>query len=272
MANKELKSLPGYGNNTYLKVENDQLVFDTELADGEFNLPFKAVPTILNPTLIATSGVINAAGFTDIYTVPTGKKFYFQVVTIASGASVVGQTGLFVKQGSYTMRIASNVNFSNTYSSFNLNASGVVILEAGDILSVNAPGAAGKFFLRGYEFSNSANVKTVKLMNVNTTNQILYTVPQGKTAYFITSLLSVGAQYNTVYLANATGTDSILNFYYIPSGGTFDASTLTTKATAINNVINNMPFIPVLLAGESIGVVSSSAAVGQGVFVSLIEK
>lgn len=126
-------------------------------------------------------GLALAAGDTDVYTVPAGKRAWI----VAAGAynPTAGAIAIFPElkvAGVYYRLAATLTPAATTAASLGALA---IILEAGESLSLNAGSAGLNYSISVIQFDSTSRLRTVKLSGVATGNNTVYTAASNVTGF-----------------------------------------------------------------------------------------
>jgi hypothetical protein len=218
-----------------------------------------------------------AAGDSDLYTVPVGKKAF--VFGRGTAFNTTGTSIIFFSQikvsGTY-YRISNNVTAAGGGATANFPIA--MVLNAGETLSVNTDNSGLNYGYTVMEFDSSNSLSTSRVLTLAGGHDVVYTVPVGKTALLMNAVLGSPAAYSiaggpsTIGLVNDSGGSVTLTVYNVPSGGTPDSTNQFTPSTAVaDNTINQPTIASSMNAGDFINVHSSSGATTQSAFVTYYE-
>jgi hypothetical protein len=189
-----------------------------------------------NPKYIGTGGAtISASGSNNIYTVPAGRRaiilsgMFVNNTTNATNAYTEvnkGGLGVYYPLNSVVATGTTHLLQANSTTSISHFA---IILEAGDILSINLSGANQHFYYGNIvEFDATSNFKSAWLLNPAGGGAVtpIYTVPAGKTAQIMSNFVydesninTSGAYGTALMVQNQTGSNVTYQIVYTPSGG-----------------------------------------------------
>lgn len=243
----------------------NQKYFTSQLG---LNLPNVSLPLGIYST--TTSGDF------DLYTVPAGRRclvysLQMSMTAFANNANVTAEIksgGVYYNMGAPQSIVSgSTALFAILYNA--------IILEAGESLSVNVSAAnTFTYALGAIEFDNTSAFKGVRSLNMASGDNLLYTVPVGKTACMIDPTCGIGngniiiTQQNTVTFT-----------YYVsivPNGQVISAtykclanSTIAGSLSPVGSILLVSQPYATLSAGDKIYINSTSAAANA--FISVLE-
>lgn len=212
-------------------------------------------------------------GDNDIYTPPVGKKALIFLNSRYYNPPGVSAT-LFQQ-----LKIAGiyyRINFNRVLLSdgtFIEAINSMIVLNSSQTISMNVIGQAGpNCFFSAIEFDESNLLSSSITTQLSLGNNIIYTVPLNKTASILGAANSSICFNGAVSVANSTGGSLNYAFHNVPNGGVVDNTNKAAPIITINNlnqVVTNIPGS--MQVGDSVVVVSPSAAAGQMAWVTYFE-
>jgi hypothetical protein len=179
--------------------------------------------SILYPAVARTGYVGNAGtGDIDLFTCPTGKRCHLrQFVASNTTAGTLTWTPKVKIAGTY-YRFASALTLTTGNSS---NVIEPYIMEAGQVAAVTTNGNGLNLWVYAIEFPDSIPLKSVTLTSFSAGDNIIYTVPAGKTAFPIGVTNSSNGP---LLYGNDSGANRTAIFHQVPNGSS------TSTATRLN--------------------------------------
>lgn len=224
---------------------------------------------LLDMSLVNVNQVVATSGENDLYTVPAGRRALISNFYVNSQGSV-SATPHFKNSGTYYPG-GANATSLTAGTPQNLMLLLPLILDAGETLSVLLSSATSvNCWPQIVEFSNKSPVKSIKFLNLQSGNNLLYTCPAGKTACCLDPYLNFGG-------ASATSEGSItasgtIYFQFVPNGqsaGTgFRISNNINTSSGIN--ASSVTRAPSFGPGDSL-YVNSTASSNVVAFVNIVE-
>lgn len=234
------------------------------------------VPNLSNPQFKQVYFNQLANGDNDLYTVPAGKRAIIFAGNAYNTTGVARTVRGQVKIGGTYYAISQGTSVSANATA-GLTNQIVVVLEAGEILSVNVDaGAAVNFQYRILEFdppADSSGLKSARLLTLGAGNNTLYTVAAGKQAitYNAQVNVSIWATNAGPAVSNRSGGARSVQSFLTPSG--LAAIQFGNNAALANN---NIAFTlggsaTLLTAGDAIIVATDAATDEQTAWLLLYE-
>ena len=235
---------------------------------------FLAGVMLPNPKLINTQSVAlpsTGTPTTAIYTVPTGRRAYFNgwgFGFITNNVHIY--PGLEISSVNYALSSGTAIGVA-TYSFSKLCSP--VLIEAGQSLTITpsgAVGAGGFFSAEIIEFDNTAPLQQVFLTTIGNASPTTFYAPSGQGAQIMDlTFQGIGSTPATVtggiQFYNFTGTNATIDIYYTPNGGsqlTIDA--LSVATTTVDTGSTPTAFgIPVPLANGDLLTFQSNQTSGS---------
>jgi len=214
-----------------------------------------------------------AVGNNDVYTVPAGYQLLTRYI-FYWGVS----TGYSVYSG---VKEASNYRRLSTITAVGANAARgdayVYGAESGEVVFLNSTVINVRYQIDGFLIPNTSPINVVRAWQTTqtaATDTLLYTVPAGKTAFFVafgSGLWVAGA--GSVVITNDSGVSGTAQVGFVPSGGTIGASYYgllgVANNTASQAVMSTIP--PFGQAGDKLYYQTSIANAGQTAWITLLE-
>jgi len=235
---------------------------------GTVSAPFYAYMT--NISYPAAYAISMGAGDTDLYTVPVGRKAYvIDLMTTNGTAGPINEYPEVKLGGSYYPIFQQNTNNAHTYGSN--TGCGIIVLSAGEKASIHTNGAGLSAWFKITEFDDSSPLKRADIKSFSPGDNVLYTVPVGKTVEFQngrTSITPLSAQYK--YL-NFSGAPRTINVYHVPFGGSPSTANQTDTATVADTTFR-FDLVYSLLPGDFLDVNVDAGTATQYCWVNYIER
>lgn len=207
------------------------------------------------------SGFVSNAGSgdVDLYTVPAGKRAYINELGGYNRAGTTTAVFIQIKVSGTYYRASNAQNYSTNQfiGLMDLNQGFPIILEAGESLAVNTAQAGMNLWLRITEFDNNCGMKSPKLLALASGDNILYTVPAGKTAYLLANT-NWNMATTCIFGYNSSGSSANINLNLVPNGGSSAIGNQVIAQVAVS-AASSISAPTSLSAGDSI-VINSSAA------------
>lgn len=255
-----------YPSQKAVKTYSDALMTTNRTLGGIF--PFLASATPKN-LFVGNAG----SGNVDLYTVPSGKRLYVSNLIVFNTAGTATTTRSQVKiSGSY-YRLSSSQSVTAGTSNTSMIAT-FYVLEAGEILSLNTSQAGLNVWVRAIEFDNTSPLKSVKISSTSSGNNIIYTVPAGKSAFIQNTIPTVSLSSPGVIMASNESAGSVVWIaYLVPSGGSQGSTNqCTASITTATTILANASIPGVINAGDSVVInVSSGAGASELFWVTVSE-
>lgn len=213
------------------------------------------------------------SGTTNLYTVPAGKR------------AIIGEANIFNSNiGSPTILYSTQIIVGGTpYHIRPANTSIAVqiqqapgshyIAEAGETLSITTNNAGLNAWFKIIEFDANTSIFSQKLIGTVTGDNIIYTVPTGKTAMLIGQALEQPAYLSGIYASNNSGASVTLDFYVVPSGQSvgsqYKAAASISFAVGTAGIARTA--VASLSSGDAIVVTASVGAAGHLLWVNVLE-
>jgi len=232
---------------------------------------FNLLPQNCNAKYINAEAASVATGDNDLYTVPTGKKalFFGHSAFNTSGGNI--SYFFQIKVSSVYYRITSTTTLA-TQVLTTLSATTVMVLDAGEILSINTATTNGLNVMpRVLEFDATFNgIKTSRILTLANGDNTIYTVPAGKTAMLLGSLDIQSDQ--QIRIVNDSGGNRTYTPYVVPSGGAVATSNQINAAVTIaDNVLTAFTCNTTLDAGDFIVINTDAGTATQTAWVNYAE-
>jgi hypothetical protein len=234
-----------------------------------------------NPKYIGTGGAaISTSGSNNIYTVPSGRRAVILSGMIANNTTTATTAYTEVNKGGlgtyYSLNSSVTTGAGHALTAFSTTSitQYAIILEAGDILSINLSGANQHFYYGNIvEFDATSNFKSAWLLNPIGGGAVtpIYTVPAGKTAQILSnfvfdesSIATAGAYGTALTFQNLTSGTVTYQIVYTPSGGTAQTfsptgQTISAAAAGAAPILVTGFAKMTMSAGDSIGINTSYA-------------
>ncbi len=221
-------------------------------------------------TYINANQVVSASGQNQIYTVPAGRRALISRVDCNAQSSVSAGV-CFNNGGSYFPGGGSAVSLT-AGTPQNLMTTLPLILDAGEILSVVLQSALSvNVWPQIIEFDASAPLKSGKFLNCANGNNLVYTVPAGKTMIALDRSLNHGGILTTGFGQMSSTTQ--MYWMVVPNGqspaSTFRISNTVTPsggATLAGAIAQSNTRFPSLNPGDMIYINASNALGGCGYY------
>jgi len=234
---------------------------------GTVSAPFYAYMT--NITYPASYAISMGAGDTDLYTVPVGRKAYvFDLMTSNGTAGAIDQYPEVKLAGVYYPIYQKVTDNAHTYGE---HACGTVVLVAGEKASIHTSGAGLSAWFKVTEFDDSSPLARAELKSFAAGDNVLYTVPAGKTVEFQPGRLDVLPQTATFKYTNFSGAPRTLTAYHVPFGSSPSTANQTATVT-VNDQLFTQNVIFSLSPGDFIDVNVDAGTATQYCWVNYIEK
>lgn len=220
------------------------------------------------------------AGDIDLYTAPAGKRAL--VGYISTTNTTVGAISIFAE-----IKVAGvYYRFSPTVSSgAGVNAAIIgnrFVLEPGESISVNTGGVGLNLFAKILEYDVTVPIFSPKVLGLANGLNTIYTVPVGKTALALSTLVNnatvIGSDMATSFAgpvySNASGGARLITWYVIPTAGAADT---TTQVSALNVSVadaamnNNAAGLSSLSAGNQIAINTNAGTATQWAYALVAE-
>jgi hypothetical protein len=198
-----------------------------------------------------------------IYEVPAGKSLVFGRFFCANPTDIAMTVDRRVQIGPYNLRINSPLTSVVNKSYNNMITGAPIVLNPGDRILAGAGVAGMMGYVEGLLFDHPSPVKMDYIVNVSTTPQIL--VQAATTIYpVITSDHRFVHYTSTAYVVNDSGVTHIVDFHFVPYGGTMGSDTFCARATVTSGGFATFLSAPPyrLQPGDAIYAVSNSDVPG----------
>lgn len=231
------------------------------------------LPNVTLPLGIYTASV---SGDNDLYTVPAGRRcIVYGLNVLMNTFSANGSLTAELKSGGSYYTLGVPFAFTSATSAFINLLVNSIVLEAGESISVNSSSATTyNYFLGAIEFDNTSGIKGYKTLNMASGNNLLYTVPVGKSAAIIDSNSGIGTSNLIVSQQNTTSFTYYVSI--VPNGQTIGPTykvtantTISGTMTPVGSALSFPQVCATLTAGDKIYVNTSSAA--SNAFISVLE-
>lgn len=209
-----------------------------------------------NPKFVRVQGVNLGLGTNDLYTVPAGRRAlvsqFFTAYNNSAGTIVMF---LKIKVGATYYRVSGDTSITTANHS---TPSASIILEPGDILSVDVATTAGlNVFCDVVEYDSVLPLYSPRILNPASGDQTLYTCPAGKTARLVNSQF-VPTNVPTVFFMGPSA--GSLNWYVnlVPSGGTPGTGNKAVQTQSAGTNTRSAPSVGIALGpGDFININAS---------------
>lgn len=235
-------------------------------ACGGFGLP--------GITYVNANQVVSSSGQNQIYTVPSGRRALISRVDCNAQSNVTANC-CFNNGGTYYNGGGPQTSLT-AGTPKNLISTIPLILDAGEILSIALSSALSvNVWPQIIEFDADSALKSGKFLNAAAGNNLVYTVPAGKTMIALDKVLNHGG-------ASATGFGNLssstqMYWLYVPNGQsvgpTFRISNTATPsggATTGGTMVQSATRFPSMNAGDMI-YVNANAATGGCAYFNYLE-
>ena len=221
------------------------------------------------------SGSNLSTGNNDLYTVPTGKRalLHYMFLYNHSGAgNIVWYPA--IKIGGTYYRLISSITTADTATSGGGNTISY-IAEAGETIAVvTATNNGANVYCHITEFDNTNTVYSAKLLALANGDNLLYTVPAGKTTSLIDAQLvgNVGAGASSLFYVNSSGGARSITWYIVPSGQAVGINFATNVATSVSDAVRqNSGGLASLNAGDFLTINTNAATATQIAWANVME-
>ena len=214
-------------------------------------------------------------GDNSLYTVPTGKRFLLNGVSVSNSTGSTITIIQTVRVGSTTTRLLTlgALATGTTVTTYQYT----MIFEPGDFVGFNTNVAGLYVRLRGFLFDSGCPLRSVRKLDSWTSgDNVIYTVPTGVSAMSVgyVPFLQDSLSFRGVYQNSSGATISNLRIYIRPSGQAVQArysitSSINTSSVGNNNLLtigNNF----VLAAGDSV-LVNTTSTGSQAFILNILE-
>lgn len=220
-------------------------------------------------------------GDTDLFTVPTGKKYVvFGQAWNSTAASITFYCQVKLGDAVYRPTVAAQTLANTATAAAGLFS--VMILEAGQIFSIHTTGTGLNLTGTIYVFDANVNIRTAFISSFINGNNPVYTCPTGKKAYIYGHLPnhnSVGSCGSVQGYNNSAGSLTY-KWNYVPNGGTpstanqIDASIVAAAGagTPASFGLPRNTLEMAFTAGDSLSVNSTSNNANQLAWVNIVEQ
>lgn len=198
-----------------------------------------------------------------IYEVPAGKSLVFGRFFLVNTTDTAINVVRTVQIGPNNLRINSPLTSVANKSQHIMSTGAPIVLNPGDRILAGADAAGVMGYVNGLLFDQPSPVKMDYIVNASTTPQIL--VQAATTIYPLgTSENRFVHVTSSPFLVNDSGVTHIIDFHFVPNGGTMGADTFCGRVTVISG--GNPPGVPMplyrLQPGDAIYAVSNSDVPG----------
>lgn len=218
------------------------------------------------------------AGITDIYTAPAGKMAWIYPrigVYHQSGSASTYSFRIKTTDGVYH-RVTASASVTAANQNIPVTNTGF-LLNPGESFSISSTVQGINVFTGITEFDENPSIKRATLYNFSIGDNVLYTVPTGKTANFLTSgsfnsatLTSTGDQSGII--ANNTGNTISYSYYVVPFGQAVGDNYKLLAATNIGNTSQAIfGIFSTLSSGDSVVINCDTASNEIFSFINIIE-
>lgn len=211
-------------------------------------------------------------GVNDLYTCPENKRAfvgYISAFNPTNGAIVISP---FVRIGDTPYRVRNDWSAPAGARAAAGGANLTYCLEPSDILTVITSAAGLNLWAMIVEYDESVPVRTARLLNMETGDNPLYRVPDGKCA----SVFYTQQWFNqttAVYYSNESGGSRVVTCHLVPDGATAGPDTQHQQSIifANNTVGGGFFFDSHLEEGDSIVIAISDGMGQQSAYATIIE-
>ena len=252
--------------------------------DSEGNLKVvesAPVPALVYPGAVRLSGASYlsliapalATGNNDLYTVPAGKRAIFGGFTLqnTSVGNIVWYPAIKISGTYYRL------NSDTTTATGALgNQQGIgYIAEPGETLAiVTATNNGANVFPWVVLFDSTIPVYSSKLLALANGDNTLYTVPSGKAAVLLNTLMAAIASDTAagLFYVNSSGGARTIQWSFVESGQALGTGYLATASTNVNGATRSgLSGRPSLGAGDFVNINTNAATATQIAWVSVME-
>lgn len=253
---------------------SNQLTFNGTAISGSATLtaPLASLDGVVltNATRITVSNSALASGDNDLYTVPAGKR------AIVTGFLTYNSTGGAItvirnlkRSGTYYRMSATNAGTVGSAAQGELTTN-LYVFEPGDIIALNTSAANLTLVLSVLLFDNTVSLYSPTVLALTSGDNILYTVPSGKTSRTVGNALNYqGSVSGSFTVTNTTGGAINCIGKYTPNGGSA-ISIRTASATDNSSLTGALPSS--LNALDVLTINSDTATAGQVAWCTVYES
>ena len=220
------------------------------------------------------SGSNLSTGNNDLYTVPAGKRALISTMFVYnhSGVGNIVWYPAIKISGTYYRLLTSATTGDTATGSTNVIS---YIAEAGETLSiVTATNNGANVYCRVAEFDSSCAVYSPKLLALANGDNLIYTVPSGKTAVILDNQLVplMGNGGTALMYVNSSGGARNIQWFIVPSGQSTGVNFATTAVAAASDTQRtNTLGIATLSAGDFLTINTNAATATQIAWVNVME-
>lgn len=210
------------------------------------------------------------SGFTDLYTVPVGKRAYWMSEQLWNNGSGTINAYLALKSNSIYYRILDNQSVSTLAAAINNTVT--MGFNAGEIMAINTDSFGLNVFCKVIEFSTSSNFKTVRLLTFTSGFNTVYTVPVNSSAMLITRDASVnGVNLGVNYVNNSSDTRTI-RWYAVRAGSSATPNYRVSLDINVSTLVRSYTnYVSTLSSGDAVVIATDSASSNQMAWVDVME-
>ncbi len=235
------------------------------------------LPTMPEPVEVVGFTTFAATGYTDLYTVPAGKKAVIAQAMVQNftGGTLTSFWG--DKIASTYQRVGGK---SGTLTNFVVQTPLRFFFEAGETIAYNINVLGARIWYKIWLFDDTFPAKTIRLFNAPAAITLMYQVPAGKKASMmpldIFPFLSIGnSTVSRWSVVNESVGAVTCNGYLVPSGEVQDATHKSNGAGGFNvnagsmNTLNSPPYFA--RAGDAI-YFETNVSTDVSVYLNLYEE
>lgn len=224
----------------------------------------------INAQGVYITGSLMISGTTDLYTVPAGKRFYYQNLSTYNTAAGSNNAIALIKSGTnyYNLGVFTNTAISGTSS---IVAANPFILEANEVISILTNRSGLNCWAKGVLFDNNSNLKTARNLDLVSGINTVYVCPNGKTALIGDASLSLGTAGGFFYSNYSNAVTSGVEWYIVPNGQTYGPAFLT-RGFNLGSYNNSTTNCSTGLAGSTNVLIKiDNGSISQHAWVNVIE-
>jgi hypothetical protein len=225
---------------------------------------------VSNLTFPAAYHISCAAGDTDLYTCPAGKKALVIDVTFTNPTgnptTVVCDAEVKVSGVYHKFDFVANTAAIGTYGSSNSLAP--FLLGAGEIFAVNTNNSGLSVWPWILEFDDTAPIFDARLFSLSIGDNTLFTVPVGKKVAFCSMPGSFGTpSVGKAYYYNLSGGSRTVKINVVPSGGSPAVANAIQNGSVVNHQMAQPQLYGGIAPGDFINVNTDAATATQTAWV-----